>query len=91
MANVSVESAAVSGAISLCKQSVEQFQQASRTLTSRYQTAGSTWKDSKYTQLGGIVNDCSIALNKPIKELEDCARKLNELLRAIQEYESTSL
>jgi len=91
MANVSVEKSAVSSAISLCNQSIQQFNRTSKSLSSKYQEAGAYWKDVKYKQLGGIVNDCTTALNKPVKDLEDCITKLNELLKAIEEYEATNL
>lgn len=91
MASVSVEAAAVAGAISLCQQSIQQFNNASANLNRQYQAAGSAWKDSKYQQLGGIVNDCTNALNKPIKDLEDCIRKLNDLQKAVGIYEQSRI
>ena len=91
MAGVSVEAEAVSGAISLCQQSIQQFQKASGDLKNKYQTAGTTWKDEKYKQLGGIVSDCTTALNKPIKELQECIEKLTALQKAIAEYEQRSV
>lgn len=91
MAGVSVEAAAVSGAISLCQQSIQQFEKASGDLSKKYQAAGTTWKDEKYKKLGGIVTDCTTALNKPIKELQDCVKKLTALQKAIAEYEQTSV
>lgn len=91
MANVSVESAAVSGAITLCQQSITQFSKASTDLSRKYQSAGSSWKDSKYQQLGGIVSECTTALSKPIKQLEECVKKLTALQKAISEYEQTSI
>ena len=91
MPGVSVEAAAVAGAISLCQQSIQNFNKASADLNRKYQAAGSSWKDSKFQQLGGIVNDCTAALNKPVKELEDCLTKLGALQKAIAEYEQTSI
>lgn len=91
MANVSVEKSAVVSAISLCNQSIRQFDQVSKSLLSKYRTAGSSWNDSKYKQLGGIVNDCTTALILPVKELEGCITKLNALLKEIEEYEKISL
>lgn len=89
MAGVSTEAAAVQGAISLCQQSIQNFSKASTDLSRKHQAAGSFWKDSKYQQLGGIVNECTGALNKPVKELEDCVRKLTALYKAVLEYEKT--
>lgn len=91
MPEVSVEAAAVSGAISLCRQSIQRFEETSSALNRKYQAAGSAWKDSKYQQLGGIVGDCSTALQKPIWQLEECIQKLTALQKAIAEYEQTSV
>lgn len=91
MPGVSVEAAAISGAISLCQQSIQQFTKASSDLNKKYQAAGSSWKDSKYQQLGGIVGDCTNALSKPITQLQDCVQKLTALQKAIAEYEQTSI
>lgn len=91
MAGVSVESAAVEGAISLCQQSIQKFNKASADLSRKYQSAGASWKDRKYRELGGIVNECKTALDKPIKELEECVKKLTVLQKAIAEYEQRVL
>ena len=91
MAGVSVEQSAVKGAISLCNQSIENFRKTGSDLMRKYQQAGSSWKDAKYKQLGSIVSDCKSALDNPISELESCRAKLEALLAAIIEYESTNL
>lgn len=91
MAGVSVEQSAVAGAISLCNQSIESFKKTGSNLVRSYQQAGGSWKDSKYKQLGSIVSDCKSALDNPISELESCRAKLEALLAAIIEYESTNL
>ena len=88
---VSVERSAVGNAIKICNQAIQGFQKASGDLQKKYQTAGSNWKDSKYAQLGGIVSDCNQALTKPISQLEECIRSLQELDKAIAAYESTSV
>lgn len=91
MSGVSVQTAAVAGAISLCRQSIQQFTKASSDLNKKHQAAGSSWKDSKYQQLGGIVDDCTSALSKPIKQLEECVQKLIALQKVIEEYEQTNV
>lgn len=89
---VSVESAAIQGGIGCCKTSIHELEAASRNLKRNYQQAGSGgWKDQKYASLGGIVEECCRALTKPIGELQDCIGKLQDLLAAVQGYESTSL
>ncbi len=89
---VSVESAAIQGGIRCCKTSIHELESASKRLKKSYQQAGSSgWKDQKYAALGGIVEECCSALTKPINELQNCIGKLENLLAAVREYESTSL
>lgn len=89
---VSVESAAVQGGIGCCKTSIHELQSASSSLMRGYQQAGSGgWRDQKYAALGGIVEECCSALTKPVGELQECMKKLEDLLKAVNAYESTSL
>ena len=89
---VSVERAAVQGGIGCCKTSIHELESASNSLQRSYQQAGSSgWRDQKYAALGGIVEECCSALTRPIGELQECMRKLEDLLNAVNEYESTSL
>ncbi len=89
---VSVESAAIQGGIGCCKTAIHELQDASRSLMSSYQQAGSGgWRDQKYAALGGIVEECCSDLKAPIADLQDCINNLNDLLQAVLEYEQTSL
>lgn len=89
---VLVESSAIQGGIGCCKTSIHELQTASSGLQRSYQQAGSGgWKDQKYAALGGIIEECCSALTEPISELQDCMSNLQDLLAAIQEYESTNL
>lgn len=91
MANVSVEKIVVQKSIALCEQSIMQFEQSSKRLQGSYQAAGAGWRDAKYRQLGGIVNECTTALTRPMKELEACRDNLRKLLANIEEYEDINL
>ena len=91
MEKVSVEKDVIRKSIELCNRSIQQYTQSSLTLERKYQEAGSTWRDMKYKQLGGVVHECTTALKTPIKELEECVVKLNELLKAIERYESENM
>lgn len=89
---VSVEKAAIQGGIGCCKTSIHELREASRKLQRSYQQAGSNgWRDQKYAQLGGIVEECCSALTGPIGELEECMRNLDALLKAVIAYEETGL
>lgn len=85
---VSVERSAIQGGIGCCKTAIHELEAASRSLQRSYQQAGSGgWKDQKYADLGGIVEECCSALTKPISDLQECMGKLNDLLQAVGEYE----
>lgn len=91
MGKVSVEKKAVLGAISLCEYSIECFQMAAKRLTQDYVAAGEMWKDSKYMQLGQMIEQCDQALRGPITELEDCMEKLRQMSHILEEYERLEL
>lgn len=89
---VSVEKSAVNGGIGCCKTSMQELSSSARGLKNDFQNAGSGgWNDKQYRALGAIVNECCEALTKPISELQECQRKLEQLLAAITEYEDVSL
>lgn len=89
---VSVEQAAIRGGIGCCQTSIRELESAARELRQSYQQAGrGGWRDQKYAALGGIVDECCGALTRPLGELEDCMKKLNDLLRAVAEYEQVNL
>ena len=89
---VSVQSAAVKGGIGCCKTAIHELQTASSGLQKAYKQAGANgWKDAKYAALGGIVEECCGALEKPVDELQQCMARLNKLLKAIGGYEDVNL
>ena len=91
MAQVSIEKKAVTGAISLCEYSIDCFRTSSKHLRQNYIEAGNTWKDSKYTQLGSIVDQCELALHAPIHELEEAVEQLQQMYHILEEYELLDL
>ena len=91
MSNVSVGSAIVKNAQSVCSEAIQDLSGAATKLQQHYLQAGEGWKDSKYAQLGGIVHECSSALRRPIEELVECLTKLKTIEAAIAEYENTNL
>ncbi len=89
---VSVEKSAVNGGISCCKTSMQELTSSAHSLRSDYQNAGAGgWNDKQYTALGVIVQECCDALTKPISQLQECQKKLEQLLAAIMEYEGITL
>ena len=91
MANVFVEKDVVRKSIVLCNKSIQQYKHTAQYLEKNYQDAGNTGRDVKYKQLGGVVQECTGALKTPVKDLEECVKKLNELLLAIEKYEGENM
>lgn len=89
---VAVNRPAVQGGIRCCKVSIQELENSIRKLIHSYQAAGSQgWRDQKYTELGNIVQECCTAMKQPTGELQECMRKLEELLKIIEKYEETNL
>lgn len=89
---VSVEKAAIQGGMGCCQISINKLESASSGLQRSYRQAGAGgWKDQKYVALGGIVDECCDALQKPIGELQECMRRLQDLMKAVDSYESINL
>lgn len=89
---VSVESSAVESGIRCCQASIMELETAIKALLHGYQAAGAGgWRDQKYKELGGIVQECCEAMRKPSKELQDCLVKLEALLKAVKKYETMNL
>jgi len=86
-----VDSGSVSQAIQICTQASEALTRTIQDLQSKYQAAGSGWKDAKYAELGSIVNECVQALSRPISDLGACQQTLRSVLQAIQDYEGINL
>lgn len=90
--SVSVERTAVAAGIGCCKTAILSLKSAASDLKNKYQAAGASgWDDSKYAALGGIVNECCKNLMEPVSELNDCIGALDDLLKAIDEYEGNRL
>ena len=91
MANVSVGLAAIQNAQIVCTGAIQDLNNSAQKLNNRYREAGQHWKDNKYAQLGGIINDCSRALRSPVDGLFECLNKLKEIEKVLLEYESVNL
>lgn len=90
--SVNTNREAIQGGIGCCRVAMEELKRASQKLNGAYsQCTSGGWKDAKSKQLGDIVNECCAALEEPLGDLNDCMAKLSELLKAVEEYESTSL
>ena len=83
MSNASVNLAIVKNAQSVCNDGIQDLNRTASKLQQHYLQAGEQWKDSKYSQLGGIVHECSTAIRNPIQELIDCLDKLKEIEIAV--------
>ena len=90
MSYASVDGALIQRLIRNCNDTLSKIEKTKQTLTNRYQALGATWSDSKYHQLGAIVDECNSAIGKVSKELQGCVQKLEMLNVHIKEYESVN-
>ena len=85
-----VDSGAIQQAMKLCRESIDKLEQAGRSVKNKYEHAGSGWKDSKYSELGGIIGECVQTLQEPTGQLRDCMNILSEISAAIGQYEEVN-
>ena len=60
-------------------------------LRTKYEHLGGSWKDSKYRELGNVVQECNSALNSIERTLSETQKYLFRLIRYLQEYEQINL
>jgi len=66
------------------------LERISKALSAKHQSLAATWSDSKYRELGAVVNDCSSAIATVTQTLSGIGRQLAELTSYIREYESVN-
>ena len=89
MSGVDVSSEAIMNAQRACMSSIDVLKRSIEKL--RQSIAECGWKDDKFKQLHDIVQGCAIQLNAPINDLNNGVKKLDDIYKAIKEYEDTSL
>jgi hypothetical protein len=62
-----------------------------RDMQRKYQNTGNDWNDSKYQQLGDIINECNSSIRKTLQELNSCLASLKLIEQSVAEYDSINL
>ena len=88
MKTANTSSHAIRDAIDICVRTLYVLRTTNTKLRGKYVAAGSDWSDTKYQQLGDIINECTSSFDKAISDLDDCLVPLNNLEQSIAEYES---
>jgi len=91
MSGINTNSLLIRDAVNLCTGVIEILIASQKNMQYKYQSAGKDWSDSKYQQLGDIVNECSLSIRKTLHELNGCRILLGNLGKAIEEYESVNI
>lgn len=91
MSGVNVSGARVDAAAHICGGVIETLSVLLKNIRQKYQNAGNDWNDSKYQQLGDIVNECNLSIGKTLRELSGCFESLNAIRQSLIEYESIDL
>ena len=91
MAEVSVDVKDLDKQWYMVLKTLSSIQDTKELLKEKYVALGAGWKDSKYTALGKVVNECIAELNKVEAGLSDVFPKLTELVACVMEYENTNI
>lgn len=65
---------------------IQQETAAAQALQTAYRAAGSEWNDTKYQQLGTVVNQAVSAIKAPISELESAIQKIKKMEADLRNY-----
>lgn len=86
MAKVQGSPEALSQMASQIRRVIQQENAAAQALQTSYKAAGSEWNDSKYQQLGTIVNQTVSAIKQPMAELEAAIQKIKKMEQDLRAY-----
>ena len=91
MSKVNTSKAMLDNASSLCKRALDMLFQTQKSLQSNYTKAEDDWEDSKYLQLGEIIQECNISFKKNTQDINNCLNTLKNLEQCLQDYENINL
>ena len=91
MSGIQTSSQAIREAISVCGSAIDTLRVTQRGMQSKYIEAGKDWNDSKYQELGAVVDECNQSIKKALRELETCLVPLKNMENSIDEYESVNI
>ena len=86
MAKVQGSPEALSQMANQIQRVIQQENAAAQALQQAYKSAGSEWNDSKYQQLGVVVNDAVSAIKQPIADLESAIQKIKKMEKELRAY-----
>lgn len=91
MPSVSVSADDLRRQMTMLAVAAEEIEHAYNTILSQYRQLGCQWNDSKYKELGNVINE-SVSSLKQIQHIFLKGQKsLIQILRSVEEYEQTNL
>jgi hypothetical protein len=90
MSNANVDGAIVQKMIRNCHDTIARIEKSKQGLIGKYQSLSGTWSDTKYKDLGVIVDECSSAITSAASVLKDIVQKMEQLNLHIKEYEGVN-
>ena len=73
------------------KTTITSIETTKTSMTRKYQQLNGEWKDTKYKELGDVVQECSRALNEILKILSKGEKFIGSLAKSLQEYDNVNL
>ena len=90
MSNANVDGTIVQKMIRSCNDTLSRIEKSKQGLVGKYQSLSGTWSDTKYKDLGVIVDECSSAITSASGVLKDIVQKMEQLNIHIKEYEGVN-
>jgi hypothetical protein len=91
MANVAACRGAITKAMAASQRARNALGSTISGLDRSYQEAGNGWSDSRYRQLGAILEECKSAIRKPVDDLNQVDQFLGKVDNALANIERINL
>ena len=91
MSAINTSSEIIHDAVILCSGILEILSASQKEIQRKYKIAGSDWRDSKYQQLGNIVDECSASVQITLNDFHQCLASLSQIEQSILGYESINI
>ena len=91
MSSVHVDENAILKTNQNLRNAISSIEMTRTSILKKYRKLGFEWNDTKYKELGDIVQECNSALNSILKILVQAEKSISLLVKHLQEYNELSL
>lgn len=91
MSNVQADCAELYMLVQNMETAIKNLEYAKKSILHNYQQLGESWSDSKYKELGGILQECNSSFRTLEKILLTGEKGILQIIKYLQDYENTNL